>query len=96
MDRFIVDFFCSSAELVIEIDGSQHFFDDGIAYDEERTALLESYNLSVIRFSNKDVDERFAAVCEKIDLEVKKRLKRKTHPIAFPFGEGGICEANDG
>ena len=50
--RFVVDFYCHKAKLVIELDGSQHYTDDGIAYDAERTALLNSYELHVIRFSN--------------------------------------------
>ncbi len=71
--RFIVDFYCAKANLVVEIDGSQHYEEDGMAYDRERTAYLNGLGLEVIRFSNRDVNERFQAVCQMIDLEVMKR-----------------------
>lgn len=73
--KFIVDFYCASAKLIIEIDGSQHYEDQGMAYDRERTAFLESLGLTVIRFSNRDIDREFSAVCEQIDLIIKERLQ---------------------
>lgn len=48
IDRFIVDFYCASARLVVEIDGSQHFSPEGIAYDAERTNTLARYGVRVI------------------------------------------------
>ena len=74
IDNFIVDFYCSQAKLVIEIDGSQHFEEAGMAYDNERTAVLNGYNLDVIRFTNYEVNTQFKEVCEKIDYEIKKRI----------------------
>ena len=70
---FIVDFYCHAARLVIEIDGSQHYEPQGQAYDEERTASLRQYGLEVLRFSNREIDREFRAVCEKIDDTVRKR-----------------------
>ena len=75
MDRFIVDFYCAKAKLILEIDGSQHFTEDGEAYDSERTAILESFGYKVLRISNEDVNHNFTGVCEKIDQEVKDRIK---------------------
>ena len=49
--NFIVDFYCHKAKLVIEIDGSEHFSEDGIRNDEFRTEILEEFDLRVIRFS---------------------------------------------
>ena len=74
IDNFIVDFYCSKAKLVVELDGSQHFTEQGEAYDKERTAILESYGIKVIRFSNYDVDTNFEGVCSVIDKEVKTRV----------------------
>lgn len=74
IDRFIVDFYCASAKLVIELDGSQHYEAEGIAHDAERTSILETYGLKVIRYSNSDVDNNFYSVCKRIDLEIKERL----------------------
>lgn len=66
VDRYIVDFYCAKAKLVIEIDGSQHYMDEGIEYDIERSKVLNSCGLSVIRFSNREIDTEFSAVCEHI------------------------------
>ena len=73
IDRFIVDFYCASAKLVIEIDGSQHFGEQGQAYDAERTAVLESFGLKVIRYSNRDIDRYFERVCAQIDQIIRER-----------------------
>lgn len=75
IDRFVVDFYCASAKLVIEIDGSHHYEEQGKEYDAERSAILESYGLKVIRYANRDIDREFSAVCEQIDLIIKERLK---------------------
>ena len=69
---FIADFYCASTKLVIEIDGSQHY-DDGAAYDAERTAYLESYGLRVIRYSNREIDREFPVVCQQIDSIIWER-----------------------
>ena len=74
IDRFIVDFYCASAKLVIEIDGSQHYEEQGQTYDKERSAVLESYDLKVIRYSNREIDREFSAVCEQIDQIIKERI----------------------
>ena len=71
---FIVDFYCASAKLVIELDGSQHYEPQGIAYDSERSAFLTSLGLEVLRFSNRDIDRDFHGVCTQIDLTIQKRL----------------------
>ena len=47
---FIVDFYCHKAKLVIELDGSQHYTDEGLAYDMERSQVLGGYGLLVLRF----------------------------------------------
>ncbi|MCH5185692.1 MAG: endonuclease domain-containing protein [Oscillospiraceae bacterium] len=70
---FIVDFYCHKAKLVIELDGSQHYTEQGKAYDDERTALLSRYNLRVLRFSNNDIDKNFKGVCTEIDNYIKSR-----------------------
>ena len=72
--RFIVDFYCASAKLAIEVDGSQHYEPQGIAYDAERSAFLSALGLEILRFSNRDIDRNFRGVCEQIDMTVQKRL----------------------
>ena len=73
--RFIVDFYCASAKLVIEIDGSQHYEPQGMAYDAERSAFLSALDLEVYRFSNRDIDRDFRGVCEQIDITIQNRLQ---------------------
>jgi very-short-patch-repair endonuclease len=71
IDHFIVDFYCSQYDLVIEIDGESHYTDEAIDYDVMRTELLELYWLRVVRFTNNQVMNEFEAVCEKIDMRLK-------------------------
>ena len=73
MQNYIVDFFCAKANLIIEVDGSQHFTPEGMAYDAERTAVLEALGYGVLRFSNEDVERSFDEVCALIDKTVKDR-----------------------
>lgn len=74
IEGFIVDFYCHAARLVVEIDGSQHYTEQGLAYDAERSAALSKYRLKVLRFSNREVDTLFEGVCRQIHTEVQTRL----------------------
>ena len=73
--RFIVDFYCASAKLVIEVDGSQHYEPQGMSYDEDRSAFLSALDLAVLRFSNREIDKDFRSVCEQIDIAIQSRLQ---------------------
>ena len=77
IDNFIVDFYCHQARLAIEIDGSQHYKPDGIIYDNARTEVLNRYGIYVIRFSNRDVDEKFEGVCGMIDEMIRMRMEKE-------------------
>lgn len=71
IDYFIADFYCSRAHLVIEIDGGQHYTEEELAYDKERAEAIEKQDLQVIRFTNREVDQRFEGVCRAIDRTIK-------------------------
>ena len=73
IDSFIVDFYCASAKLVIEVDGSQHFEDAGKEKDLVRDRKLTSLGLLVLRFDNHQIDWEFPEVCEMIDRVIKER-----------------------
>ena len=60
--------------LVIELDGSQHYTEQGKEYDEQRTAILEQYGVQVLRFTNLDVDRHLDAVCAQIDSTIERRV----------------------
>ena len=72
---FIADFYCHTAKLVIEIDGTHHETAQGKAYDKERSAVLQKYDIEVLRFSNTEIENIFPVVCEKIHLAVQKRIR---------------------
>ncbi len=64
--NYIVDFYCAQSKIVIELDGSQHFEDNGIEYDAKRDEYLKSLGLTVLRYSNYDVNTNFYGVCTDI------------------------------
>ena len=64
--NYIVDFYCATAKLVIELDGSQHYDTSGIESDALRDEYLCSLGLTVKRYSNADINSRFDSVCEEI------------------------------
>ena len=67
-----MDFYCASAKLVIEIDGSQHYDAEGKAYDAARSVYLENLGLQVIRYSKADINIRFDQVCQDIHRHIQK------------------------
>lgn len=64
--NYIADFYCPKAKLVIELDGSQHFSDEGIAYDQSRDAFLQSKGLTVLRIPNNEIRYHLESVAEAI------------------------------
>ena len=74
IDQYIVDFYCSKAKLIIELDGSQHYTVEGEEYDSVRTEVLEQYGLEVIRFSNDEIDRHFDDSCRYIEEKIKERI----------------------
>ena len=76
IERFIVDFYCSQARLIIELDGSQHFMVDGMIRDSLRSDMLKAHNLQILRFANCDVDNNFEGVCNMIDKTVQECCHR--------------------
>jgi len=73
--NYIVDFYCPSAKLVIELDGSQHYEKEAMEYDAIRTEYLNALDLSVLRFSNREVDHSFEAVCQRIERAILSQLR---------------------
>ena len=63
---YIVDFYCPKAKLVIELDGGQHYANNGKGKDRVRDNYLVNIGLKVLRFSDKEIFESLNAVLEKI------------------------------
>ena len=61
----------------IEIDGSQHFEEAGQESDARRTRYLESLGLLVVRYSNRESNQEFRAVCENTDRLIRERTRKK-------------------
>ncbi len=74
IDNYIVDFYCHSARLVIELDGSQHYEEKYLLKDKIRTSKIEKRNLVVLRIPNNEVNRNFDGVCQYIDNAVKEFL----------------------
>lgn len=68
VDRFVLDFYCPSRKLAIELDGSVH--DGQRERDEERTSLLATRGIRVIRFRNEDVLHRLESVLQILHSEI--------------------------
>ena len=67
IDNYIVDFYCPSLGLVIEVDGSQHDTEEGLISDSARAAILNKWGLTVLRFANKQVMGDFEDVVGEIN-----------------------------
>ena len=80
--NYIVDFYIADAKLVIELDGSQHYLPEGRQNDAGRDSYLNALGLTVLRYSNADINLRFPAVCQHI-LDHLDSSERK----ASPWGE---------
>jgi len=66
IDKYIADFYCAKAKLIIELDGGQHNFPENIIRDEIRTHDLQSYGMTILRFWNNEIFENINDVLEKI------------------------------
>ncbi len=76
MDSFILDFYCHQAKLVIEVDGSQHYSEQGKGYDEWREHILHQNGIEILRVSNLDINKHFNNVMDHIDYVTRKRIKK--------------------
>jgi very-short-patch-repair endonuclease len=84
IDRHIVDFVCTEALLIVELDGGQHA--DQVNYDERRTQQLEAMGYRVLRFWNNDVLVNIDSVLEVV---MEALASPAPHPNPLPAGERG-------
>ena len=73
--NFIVDFYCPSANLVIECDGGQHYTAEGLEADRARDQALAQLGLNVLRFDNRQILTETDAVVDQIYWIAKQRLE---------------------
>lgn len=70
---YVLDFYCPSLKLAIELDGNEHAY--RIARDRRRDRYLCELGIAVLRFSNLEVTRNLAGVWEVISAEVRRRGK---------------------
>ena len=75
--NYIVDFYISSCRVVIEIDGSQHGMEKNKTADGKRDSELNALGITVLRYSNQDINQNFHAVCQDILLKTHVEYKPK-------------------
>ena len=71
--NYIADFYISSARIIIELDGSQHYTEKGEKDDVKRDDYFRSIGIKVLRFTNRQIHENFSGVCTEILNAVDKR-----------------------
>ena len=76
LGKYIADFYSAKANLVIELDGSQHREEENAQYDMERTKFLEEYGIQVLRFKNYEIINNFINVCGYIDKIANERMNK--------------------
>lgn len=77
IDNYIVDFYCASENLIVELDGEVHMNSTQEEYDSKRTKYLESLGLTVVRFENKMVFENLSSVLKEIEENFKNHNDSK-------------------
>lgn len=84
IDGFVVDLYCHSAKLVIEVDDKVR--EDQAAYDAERDRIIRDCNLRILRVKNEDVFRNRPAVLAKIRDVIRKQLRLPVPSESFLWG----------
>ena len=75
---YIVDFYSAEAQLVIELDGAQHYEEESREKDIIRDAYLNSLGILVLRYTNIEFHKNFDGICKDILVKISKRTKIDT------------------
>ena len=68
--NYVLDFYCAEKKIVIELDGAQHYEEQGIIKDTERDEFLSKAGIKVLRYSNRELNENFEGIC----LDISRNL----------------------
>jgi very-short-patch-repair endonuclease len=88
IDRFIVDFCCADARVILELDGGQHAVQ--AEADAQRTKVLEAMGYLVLRYWNNDVMGNVDGVLEDIAAVLERLRSEPPHPTLSPMGRGSL------
>jgi very-short-patch-repair endonuclease len=81
VDKFVVDFYCPTVKLAVEIDGATHVTDEEVQYDKERQSKIEALNINFLRFTNEEVyDDRYNVL-----QKIKKFIEFKSKTPDYNF-----------
>ena len=86
--HYIADFYCAEKKLIIELDGSQHYMDEGQQADKERDAYFASLGMTVLRYSNRQIHNEFENVCNDILHHLATSSVTADAATPSPRGEG--------
>ena len=85
LGNYIVDFYCRKMNLVIEVDGNSHFFEESVVEDQERQKVIERMGLNFLRFSDLEVKRSMPSVLEEIGYFIDdfegKMAKNPPYPL---------------
>ena len=85
LGNYIVDFYCLKLDLVIEVDGNSHFFEESVMEDQERQKVIERMGLNFLRFSDLEVKRSMPSVLEEIGYFIDdfegKMAKNPPYPL---------------
>ncbi len=86
IEKYVIDFYCPECRLAIEADGGQHFEEEGLQKDKERTKRLESLKVRMMRFNNREILTNIEGVYETILRAVEEIRERPPSPHSSPRG----------
>jgi len=78
--KFVIDFYCPKSKMAIEIDGDSHFVEGAKERDRERQTIIETFGITFLRFTNREIYENIDGVLDKIVEHIKIR-----HSITPPY-----------
>jgi very-short-patch-repair endonuclease len=91
--NYIADFVCFSANLVIELDGESHDFEDRQKADQSRDAFFVSEGFHVLRFTNEQVISNLEGIVEAIRQAASSRASGSPPSPTLPHKGGGSDKA---
>jgi len=71
LGEYIADFYCPESRLVVELDGGQHYQEEGKEYDALRAQYMSAMGIRTIRFPNNEVLANLAGVLAEIERSAK-------------------------
>jgi len=89
LGNYIVDFYCRKMNLVIEVDGNSHFFEESVVEDLERQKVIESMGVHFLRFSDLEVKRSLPSVLVEIGYFIDDFEEKITKNPPNPF-KGGV------